>query len=196
MATDIVALAAKFWSRVDKNGPIPERYPELGPCWIWTGGRTKDNYGMFYDKSIGLIYAHRMAWRLSSGDPLKLHVCHKCDRPPCCNPIHLFIGTNADNLRDMAEKGRSTRGERNPGSVLTEEQVLSIREKARNGVRQHILAIEYGVVDSCIANIVVGRRWKHLPINYNGKRSPQGKSRSDSQVVRTAPWTAEGSGGG
>ena len=34
-------------------------------------------------------------------------VCHKCDRPPCCNPDHLFVGTQLDNVADMLAKGRN-----------------------------------------------------------------------------------------
>ena len=55
------------------------------------------------------IKAHRAAYlyaggKLGSAKPL---VCHSCDNPPCCNPAHLWPGTNADNLQDMRDKGRS-----------------------------------------------------------------------------------------
>lgn len=52
--------------------------------------------------------AHRLAWVLTWGEiPGKLHVLHTCDNPPCMNPDHLFVGTNADNVRDRHAKGRT-----------------------------------------------------------------------------------------
>jgi hypothetical protein len=48
-----------------------------------------------------------MAWELAYGPiPPGLHVLHRCDNKPCCNPAHLFLGTKADNHADMMTKGR------------------------------------------------------------------------------------------
>ncbi len=56
-----------------------------------------------------LLRAHRFSWQIHKGDiPEKLHVLHKCDTPACVNPDHLFLGTNGDNMRDKAKKGRAT----------------------------------------------------------------------------------------
>lgn len=111
-----------FWSNVNKDGPVPEHMPELGPCWVWTAGRFACGYGQFA-KGRPSRYAHRISWALANGPvPDGLWVLHKCDNRPCVRPDHLFLGTHADNMRDMVEKGRSTVGDRN-GSRLHPERL-------------------------------------------------------------------------
>lgn len=79
-------------------------------CWEWTGTRNLQGYGV-----IGLYIggtargtpAPRLQWMHSFGEiPLGMVVMHTCDNPPCINPAHLAIGTQADNLADMRAKGR------------------------------------------------------------------------------------------
>ncbi len=95
----------RFWSKVDKNGPVI--YEELGSCWIWTAARNGPNgYGAF---RIGKQKhdAHRVAYELQIGPiPEGLCVLHKCDNPPCVRGDHLFVGTRGDNNKDMHKKGR------------------------------------------------------------------------------------------
>ena len=101
----------------------PERFdqyvypdPNSG-CFIWAGGSDRRGYGKFtygsrVDGSRQQVLAHRYAYERVHGPvPAKLHICHKCDTPCCVNPEHLFLGTNADNLRDMSAKcrGRKSR---------------------------------------------------------------------------------------
>jgi hypothetical protein len=149
----------RFWARVSK-------LPDLPGCWLWTGGLRR-KYGSF-GRSGRLYLAHRMAWELSYGAiPAGMSVCHKCDNPPCVNPAHLFIGTHAENMADMAAKGRSRgfpgdlhwsrqnldklpRGDAHANSKLTDAQVREVR--AALGTNRQI-AREYGVSDTLIGRI-------------------------------------------
>lgn len=92
-----------FWLKVDKNG--------AGGCWLYTGFRKWDGYGWlarWTPERRRWLTAHRYAWILTHGEPAKgMHILHKCDNPPCCNPDHLFLGTHQDNMKDKVAKGRS-----------------------------------------------------------------------------------------
>jgi hypothetical protein len=120
-------FALRFRSKV-VDGP--------GGCRLWSGWCNGDGYGVATIRKPRLILAHRAAWELTHGPiPDGLSVLHHCDNPPCVNADdterHLFLGTNADNMRDMFAKNRrptvSLRGSAHPGAKLTEEQVIAIR---------------------------------------------------------------------
>ena len=83
-------MAERFWEKVDKNGPIPENRPELGPCWTWTASLfIKTGYGQFNVTSGHPTTAHRVAWELTKGPILEgLHLDHLCRNRACVNPSH------------------------------------------------------------------------------------------------------------
>lgn len=92
-----------FWSRV--------ALPNENGCREWAGGRNTFGYGIV--ASNGRPRAHRLAWELTFGPiPEGLFVCHHCDNPPCCEPLHLFLGTQKDNVQDAVAKGRMRNGRR------------------------------------------------------------------------------------
>ena len=116
--------------------------------------------------------AHRFMWRWYRGQiPEGICVLHKCDNPTCVNPDHLFLGTNADNTRDMCGKSRQARGERGGKTKLTERQartILQERIKGRSG-NVRILSQRYNISQAHVREI--GKRaWKHLvPIEREEK---------------------------
>lgn len=132
-------------------------YGDPSKCWEWQGNVAR-GYGQI------TIYfrkwrVHRLAYLLTKGDPGDLFVCHSCDNKLCCNPDHLWLGTNDDNMKDMVVKGRSARnvGEKNGSAKLTYDQrneILSLRDK----ISQHKIADMFGVSNQHISRIMNGQR--------------------------------------
>lgn len=129
-------------------------------CWEWTGVRNRDGYGSFWtgerfpgrDGKRGgpvMVLAHRWSHeRFVSEIPSGLYVLHTCDTPCCVNPEHLFLGTQADNVRDCAAKGR--RNQRHLHK-LTEAQIEEIRERYTGEYGQlAALGREFGVAYTTI----------------------------------------------
>lgn len=93
----------RFWSKVDKDGPLPAHRPELGPCWLWTGGQNahpSGNYGRAWDRAKKVyVYAHRVAYEALAGPiPDGLDLDHLCRVRLCVNPLHLEPVTRQVNL--------------------------------------------------------------------------------------------------
>lgn len=142
--------------------------PELNTgCWLWAGCIGAGGYGT---ASIGgkNRKAHRASWECHRGPiPPGLMVCHKCDTPACVNPDHLFLGTQSDNMADMAAKGRGKcvpqLGSANPRSVLDEDAVWAIRHMLRLEMfSQAEVARSYGVSPMTISRIATGQSWPHV----------------------------------
>lgn len=156
-ASPRISIETRFWSKVDMKGP--------DDCWEWQASKNERGYGRFYNEDR-MFPAHLVAWELTNG-PIHngFHALHKCDNPPCCNPGHLFSGTQSDNMIDMVEKGRDNpqRGEKSPNAKLKTEDVMNIRKIFQTSmVTKTHLANQYNVSLSLIKAIIGYRAWKHL----------------------------------
>lgn len=132
-----------------------------GACWLWTGFLSPTGYGYISNTKV-----HRLAYELAYGPiPGDLHVLHTCDVRNCCNPAHLFLGTQQANVTDMWGKGRAAphHGEHNGRARLTADDVRAIRSRHAVGeITQAALAREYGVTATTINAIVTRQRWEHV----------------------------------
>lgn len=143
-----------FWTRVQKTRG----------CWMWTGSRKSPmGYGAVWCRPR-LLSAHRLAWFIENGPvPKGRMVLHKCDVPACVRPSHLYLGTHADNMRDMQKRGRTNKrglpGEQNGRAKLTEQDVAAIRASTKP---RAILMKKYGLTTSHISSIVLRRSWRHV----------------------------------
>lgn len=146
----------RFWASVDKTDG----------CWLWTALADEHGYGLRHWQGRRQK-AHRISWQLANGPiPDGLHVLHHCDTPGCVNPGHLYLGTHADNMRDMAARGRAVggpgakHGEAHHMAVLTEEIVVQARQRVAGGGKVSQLAAEYGVNYTTLYHAVSGRTWR------------------------------------
>jgi hypothetical protein len=140
------------------------RHSETG-CWLWVGDRERHGYGVIRTGKIPHTreMAHRMVWKIFRGPiPEGLDVLHRCDVPPCVNPAHLFVGTHADNMRDMVAKGRNKGPRRHPERHLTADKVREIRARYTEIANLTTLAKEFGICTAQAHNIVRRKCWKHV----------------------------------
>ncbi len=145
-------LAERFWPKVQKG-------PE---CWLWSGcrGGSLHRYGKIqYDGKD--VLTHRISWLLHFGPiPDGLCVLHKCDVTLCVNPLHLFLGTNNDNIKDKIKKGRQAQKESHPLVKLSVADVEEIRKLYQTGkYSQYDLSDRFGVVQQQISRIINHKRW-------------------------------------
>ncbi len=127
---------------------------------------------------------HRLSWVMSHGViPNGLWVLHRCDNPPCVRPSHLFLGTQSDNMRDMARKGRNPvqrtaahtarmraairdenrpRGSANARARLTDAGVREIRRLRSTGLSQQAIGERIGVSQSAVSHVLRGKTWGHI----------------------------------
>lgn len=130
-------------------------------CWNWTAGRRGRKglkYGQFREKG-SRVGAHRFAFALRSEIPEGLLVLHRCDNSLCCNPDHLFLGTNMDNKKDSMAKSRHAVRERNGRARLTSENAREIRVLCKS-MSTAAIARKFDVGRSTVRQILEGRSWK------------------------------------
>ena len=152
---DILSHARKAALRIDSSVDI---VTESG-CWIWTKGLNTNGYGKLSFMGV-TTQAHRLSYELHSGQiPEGHNVLHRCDVRCCVNPDHLFLGSQADNIKDMVEKGRKMCGENYKTAKLTNADAAAILNDERPN---SVIAKQYGVSRVLVSDIKAGKRWKHV----------------------------------
>lgn len=145
----------RFWNFVEIGSDTE--------CWPWSGCKNNKGYGMF---TIGRhsppVLANRFAFE-TRYSPLLQGECalHRCDNPACVNPLHLFRGSQLDNMRDCVAKGRQAAGEATGVSKLTNDAVVFIRDHYGKSNTKS-LAVRFGVTTSAICYAANRRTWKHI----------------------------------
>jgi len=152
-----------FWLKVDIRTP--------DECWPWKAYIKPDGYGRVNwrekknRRKARNRQAHAIAYELSGKKIPNGHgVLHDCDNPPCCNPKHLFTGTQRTNCLDMYAKGRGLKaiGEDNGLAKLTVKQVKQIKRMIRKKIPQHVIGKKFNVGQGHISCIKRGVIWSHV----------------------------------
>lgn len=135
--------------------------PEPAGCWPWLGKRLPAGYGVLHIDGSKHLATHLALNLTGKMRPEGAVALHRCDNPPCCNPDHLRWGTQADNMHDMASKGRASRmrGTASPLARLTDDAVREIRLSPLPNPK---LAARYGVDKSKICRIKNRKAWAHV----------------------------------
>lgn len=129
-------------------------------CWIWTGAFDSDGYGTFTYR--GRTYkAHRFSLEQFLGAPIPagLIVLHRCDNPPCVNPLHLNLGTNEDNVADRDRKGRVQHGNHHSKAKVTSADVIEIRQ---SNEPCRALATKFGINIMTVYAIRSRKTWRRI----------------------------------
>lgn len=110
---------------------------------------------------------HHLAYEVKNGPiPEGMVVRHKCDNTRCCNPDHLVVGTQTENVNDSRVRGRLARGEKHPKSILTDELVRRIRLEYKPWDRKNRsmagLSKRYNIAVSLISDVITRKRWAHV----------------------------------
>lgn len=149
-----LSLEKRFWPKVKKTEG----------CWLWTAATDKHGYGVLsYGPKRGKTQPYKRAIQvahyLKTGDwpPPGYGVHHTCDVPACVRPEHLWLGTQAENLRDMVAKGRHVGARR-----LCVAQVIEIRARRLAGESYDAIAPNYGVARETVRAICERKRWAHV----------------------------------
>lgn len=140
-----------------------KKVPESG-CWIWSGSvGGQQGYGRISLIINGVTkyrYVHRHMYELTYGAIAEgACVCHKCDVPLCCNPNHLFVGTQYDNMQDKVKKGRQLKGSTHPNSDIDEDIARRI---LTSPLPKSEIASLYNVSYNIVDKIKEGLTWTHL----------------------------------
>ena len=128
-------------------------------CVEWHRAKTRAGYGVRWDRDR-VKYVHRITMEQHLGRDLASGevVMHSCDNPSCYNIEHLSLGTTADNVADMHNKGRNAKGFMLPHTKLSERDVARIRALRKSGARNKDVAALFNVHQSHVSKITADTR--------------------------------------
>tara|TARA_R110000772_G_scaffold13450_1_gene39934 strand:+ start:54 stop:506 length:453 start_codon:yes stop_codon:yes gene_type:complete len=132
--------------------------PQPNGCWHYDGYHDPSGYGIFGISDGKCFKAHRYSAQLHGMDITDMFVCHHCDNPGCINPDHLFIGTHADNMKDMAIKNRCNRWEHQ----LSHNHVRKIKQLLKTPMQQKDIAKQLGVNPGQVSRIKLNQSFRHI----------------------------------
>lgn len=128
-----------------------------GPCIEWPGSRKPTGYATWHRKGQPERLT-RAVWEATDGPaPESQEVRHTCDNPPCIRRGHLVLGSHAQNMADMVQRGREARGERNGRSTLFDDDVDEIRRLKAEGWSHRQVAARFGINRATVSGIHTGR---------------------------------------
>ncbi len=148
---------------------ITKTRKEPSGCVVFTGSINRTGYGRIgRGRHQVSMSAHRASYELFIGPiPAGLWVLHRCDNPPCVNPVHLFLGTGKDNTQDCIAKGRfivgDHRGERHGMVKLKDADIPVIRARRAAGEKLAVIAADFCVDQSLVSLIALRKIWRHIP---------------------------------
>lgn len=169
-------LEQRYWEKVIKG-------KDINDCWKWKATKSEFGYGYMNHKKKTLM-AHRASYMIHYGKIKEgLSVLHKCDNPECSNPLHLFLGTQTENMQDMMEKKRYPNGSNHPKSKITEEEVMRIKNLRVEGNTYKEIAKIMKVDYSNVRNILSGNTWKHIEIELPILKNKRNVKISNEQII-------------
>lgn len=177
----------RFWSKVDKNGPVPPHRPDLGPCWLWKGSMFSNGYGAFWLAGQNRK-ANRVSYVLTHGSIADdVHALHHCDVSACVNPEHIYAGDHQQNMDDKVARGRQAKGDSHYArtrpellargdrhvsrthpeiararSKVTAASVPLIRSQGAAGVPIRQIARELNMPRNAVRQVLRGETWSDI----------------------------------
>lgn len=166
-------IRVRFWSKVDRSGG-------WNACWPWKASLKDGHYGAF--GWFGRVRrSHQIAYILSYNvSDIALCVLHSCDNSICCNPKHLHLGTQLQNIAERQVRNRTAKGNKsgarlhrgkmanyglaNGSTKLTIDLAISILSDyspQKRGSGSYVLARKYRVSKPTILSLVRGTSWLH-----------------------------------
>jgi hypothetical protein len=174
---------ARFMSKLDRSGG-----PES--CWIFGKGKS---YGTFVVQNDRYV-ASRVSYSWLKGEeiPDEMFVCHTCDVRGCCNPRHLFLGTNEENILDRVSKNRSYIpspgwGGLNHQSTISKGEIAEVFRLNKEGYSHAGIAKQLGFkYNNYVSKVLTGKiRPEDKPEGYDFVRArPYNKAKARTKYTK------------